>query len=485
VALVTDATRTAGSWRVLLGHRYLGTSTLLAGGVALYATNEFLTISLLPSTIADIGGERLFAWVTTMYLVGSVVAAAAVNAAVLRFGARMSYLLGLAVFGIGSVVCAVASNMEVLLAGRVLQGAAGGLLAGLGYAVISTALPQALWTRASALVSAMWGVATVVGPATGGFFAQFGLWRWAFGAMAMLTAAMAVLVPVALPAGRVESGGVTPVLKIPVWSLLLLGAAALTISVAQVPRNGVATVALLAASVLLVAIFLVVDRRTSDAVLPASIFRPGPLKWIYLTMALLMASAMVDMYVPLFGQRLAHLIPVVAGFLGAALAVGWTVSEIIGRRRRRVGGGVSNHRIRHRGGVAALVSVGDAICRRRQGGRGRRRGNQYGATDLGCIRRRAGRRGSQQRARRSGHGRSLAVRGVRSAGRAGSRGLLPRQPCQQLIPLQLGDFRQRTDLITWVRCSCQRSTMRKPTCFGVRYAGARASTRPGGSDSPF
>jgi MFS family permease len=329
VVQVTDVTRTTGSWRVLLGHRYLGTSTLLAGGVALYATNEFLTISLLPSTIADIGGERLFAWVTTLYLVGSVVAAATVNAALLRFGARVSYLLGLAVFGIGSLVCAVASNMEVLLAGRVLQGAAGGLLAGLGYAVISTALPQALWTRASALVSAMWGVATVIGPATGGFFAQFGLWRWAFGAMAMLTAAMAVLVPMVLPAGRAEAGGVTAVLKIPLWSLLLLGAAALTVSVAQVPRNGVATVALLAASALLVAIFLVVDRRTSDAVLPRSVFRPGPLKWIYLTMALLMASAMVDMYVPLFGQRLAHLTPVVAGFLGAALAVGWTVSEIV------------------------------------------------------------------------------------------------------------------------------------------------------------
>jgi MFS family permease len=329
VVQVTDATRTTASWRVLLGHRYLGTSTLLAGGVALYATNEFLTISLLPSTIADIGGERLFAWVTTLYLVGSVVAAATVKAALLRFGARVSYLLGLAVFGVGSLVCAVASNMEVLLAGRVLQGAAGGLLAGLGYAVISTALPQALWTRASALVSAMWGVATVVGPATGGFFAQFGLWRWAFGAMAMLTAAMAVLVPMVLPAGRVETGGVTTVLRIPLWSLLLLGTAALTVSVAQVPRNGVAMVALLAASVLLVAIFLVVDRRASDAVLPASVFRPGPLKWIYLTMALLMASAMVDMYVPLFGQRLAHLTPVVAGFLGAALAVGWTVSEIV------------------------------------------------------------------------------------------------------------------------------------------------------------
>ncbi|MBV8294646.1 MAG: MFS transporter [Mycobacterium sp.] len=322
-------TETAGSWRVLLGPRYVGTSTLLAGGVALYAINEFLTISLLPSTVAEIGGERLYAWVTTLYLVGSVVAATTVSAALLRAGARATYLLGLAVFGIGSVVCAAAPNMEVLLAGRTLQGAAGGLLAGLGYAVIRAALPQALWTRASALVSAMWGVATVVGPATGGFFAQFGLWRWAFGAVAMLTAAMTPLVPMVLPAGRADPSGAAPVVKIPMWSLLLLGAAALTVSVAEVPHNSVAMTALLAASVVLVAVFVVVDRRMSVAVLPPSAFGPGPLKWIYLTMALLMATALVDMYVPLFGQRLAHLVPVVAGFLGAALAVGWTVSEIV------------------------------------------------------------------------------------------------------------------------------------------------------------
>jgi MFS family permease len=326
---VTDtAISSTGSWRVLLGRPYLGISTLLAGGVALYATNEFLTISLLPSTVAEIGGERLFAWVTTLYLVGSVIAAAVVNAALQRFGARASYLLGLVVFGIGSVVCAAASNMVVLLAGRTLQGAAGGLLAGLGYAVISAALPQTLWTRASALVSAMWGVATIVGPATGGLFAQLGLWRWAFGAVAMLTAAMAALVPMVLPAGRRDPDDTAP-LRIPVWSLLLLGAAALTVSLAQVPHHGVATAALLGASVLLVAAFVMIDRRLSVAVLPASVFRSGPLKWIYLAMAVLMASAMVDMYVPLFGQRLAHLVPVVAGFLGAALAVGWTVSEIV------------------------------------------------------------------------------------------------------------------------------------------------------------
>ena len=56
---VTTATITTGSWRELLGPKNLGASTVLAGGVALYATNEFLTISLMPSAVADIGGHRL------------------------------------------------------------------------------------------------------------------------------------------------------------------------------------------------------------------------------------------------------------------------------------------------------------------------------------------------------------------------------------------------------------------------------------------
>lgn len=324
---MTDTATVTGGWGQLLGPRYLRTSILLAGGVALYATNEFLTTSLLPNTIAEIGGSRLYAWVTTLYLVGSVVAAAMVNPMLLRVGARSSYLTGLAVFGVSSLVCAAAPNMQVLIAGRALQGVAGGLLAGLGYAVINSALPRVLWTRASALVSAMWGVATVVGPTTGGLFAQLGLWRWAFVAMAVLTGLMAMLVPVAM--ARVEPSTAMPSRKVPVRSLLLIGAAALAVSFAQIPRNTLATFALLAAGIALVGVFVVVDWRTHAAILPPSVFGPGPLKWIYLTMGALMGAAMVNTYVPLFGQRLAHLTPIAAGFLGAALALGWTVSEIL------------------------------------------------------------------------------------------------------------------------------------------------------------
>jgi len=317
-----------GGWAELLGPKHLGASTVLAGGVALYATNEFLTISLLPSTVADIGGGRLYAWVTTVYLVASVVAATTVSSLLTKLGPRWAYLSGLGVFGIGSVLCAVAPTMEFLLLGRVVQGAAGGMLAGLGYAVINSALPQSLWTKASALVSAMWGVGTLVGPAAGGLFAQFGSWRWAFGVLAVSTAVMAALVPFALPGREADAHRALPD-RIPVWSLVLLGAAALAVSVAGIQRNVGVTAALLAGGVALVAVFLVVDRRTTASVLPPKAFRPGPLKWIYVTLGLLMAATMADMYVPLFGQRLAHLVPVAAGFLSVSLAVGWTISEIV------------------------------------------------------------------------------------------------------------------------------------------------------------
>lgn len=322
---MTGTAADAGSWRELLGRRYRGAATVLAGGVAIYATNEFITMSLLPSAIKEIGGARLYAWVTTVYLVASVVGATTVGSVLTRFGPRRSYLAALLSFAGGSAMCMVAPTMPVLLTGRAVQGLAGGILAGLGYAVISAVLPERLWTRAAATVSAMWGVGTIVGPASGGLFAQFGSWRGGFTLLLILAVLVALLVPLALPArGRPASVA----LGVPVVSLTLLGLAALVVSVAALPDDRAATLALLVLAVALVAAFIAVDRRATAKVLPRAVFAPGPLKWIYLTLGLLMAATMIDMYVPLFGQRLAGLSPVIAGFLGAALSVGWTVGEI-------------------------------------------------------------------------------------------------------------------------------------------------------------
>jgi len=321
------ASARTGGWGELLGRRHLGAVVVLAGGVALYAINVYVTISLLPSAVADIGGERLYAWNTTIFLLASVGSAVLVGTLLAASGSRLAYLVALGLFLLGTLVCAVAPAMPVLLLGRAVQGAGGGLLAGLGYALIRAALPAPLWTKASALVSAMWGVGTFVGPAVGGAFAQFGSWRGAFVALAVAAALVAAVVPRALAGARAEVHAE----PFPLVALMLLASAVLAVSVASVIATPVVSVVGVLLELALIAAFVGYERRAGATVrvLPAATFRGrSRLRWIYATIALLAMSSMVEAFIPLFGQRLAGLAPLAAGFLGAALALGWTLGEL-------------------------------------------------------------------------------------------------------------------------------------------------------------
>ncbi|MEN0136047.1 MAG: MFS transporter, partial [Rhodococcus sp. (in: high G+C Gram-positive bacteria)] len=240
-------------------------------------------------------------------------------------GALGAYLFALAPFFVGTMICAISPSMEVLLVGRAVQGLGGGLLAGLSYAVLREALPEHLWARATALVSAMWGVGTLAGPAIGGLFAQLGQWRLAFVALAVVAAAIAVIAPRALPRTERVRGGE----PVPATSLALLTLATIAISVAGILGNRAHMLILIAVGVMFVVLFLVWERRSPRGVLPRSTYRrASSLKWIYLTIAVLASGTVSEAFTPLFGQRLAGLAPFAAGFLGAMMSVGWSVTMI-------------------------------------------------------------------------------------------------------------------------------------------------------------
>jgi MFS family permease len=335
-----------GSWRDLLATGRRGTVAVLSGGVLLYAVDTYVTASLLPSAVAEIGGERFYAWVTTVYLLTAVVASALVGRLLAVWPARRAYVLALVAFGVGTAIDSVAPDMGVLLVGRAVQGLGGGLLAGLAYALIRSALPRRLWTRASASISAMWGVGLLIGPALGGVFAEMGRWRLAFVVLVGVTVAVAAGVPAGLRRSSrlpAVSPGPFPLASV----LLVTGAAAvlsasgLAVSGTGVTGRGLAVaVGGLVVALGLLAGLVVVERRAGDTgarILPAATFRGGRLAALYLTIAAMMAVSAVEAFVPLFAQRLGGLEPVVAGFLGVALACGWVggemVSASVGRAR--------------------------------------------------------------------------------------------------------------------------------------------------------
>jgi MFS family permease len=330
-----DDTRTdmpRGSWRELVGRRYAPVAAVLAGGVLLEASNVYLTTSLLPTIVDGIGGREFYAWTMTAFLVASVVSSMLVSRMLTTQGSVRAYLLAFAVFGSGSLIAALSPSMGVFLAGRAVQGLGGGLLAGLGYALIQRSLPERLWAKGAALVSAMWGVGNLLGPAVGGLFGQLGAWRPAFGLLAALTVLLMILVVTAIPrTQRLPSSSATPAV-----SLVLLTAAVSAVSVAGIMPTVAATVVVLVVGLALGAGFLLHERSATAAVLPAITFARGSsLKWVYLTVGVLAFGIGTETFIPLFGQELGHLTPLLAGFLGAALSFGWAVAQVFSANAQR------------------------------------------------------------------------------------------------------------------------------------------------------
>lgn len=318
-------TEPTGTWRELLGRRYAPIAAVLAGGVLLEASNVYITTSLLPTIVGEIGGAELYAWTMTVFLLASVVSSMLVSRILTQQGAVRAYLLALGLFAMGSLLCAASPWMPALLLGRAVQGLGGGLLAGLGYALIQRALPERLWARAAALVSAMWGIGNIVGPIVGGVFGQLNAWRAAFVVLAALAALIAVLVVRSMPrTARERSSDPVP------WaSLILLSGGVAAVSVASVVPAGLATAMAMLAGVALGVWFLRSERRGGTGILPQAVFAArSSLRWVYLAVAILAFGIGAEAFIPLFGQEIGGLSPLVAGLLGAALSLGWSVTQV-------------------------------------------------------------------------------------------------------------------------------------------------------------
>ncbi len=302
-------------------------ATVFAGGVALQAIETFIGSTLLPSVVKDIGGLELFAWNTTVFIVASIIATIFVAVRPFGIGPRGSYVLAAAGFAVGSLVCGFAPNMAVMLLGRAIQGFGAGLLSTMSYAMIRIVFPEALWGRAFALISSVWGVSTLVGPAIGGIFATYDAWRWAFWLLVPLAGMLGLLAFRVIPARSDEKG----MSRFPIAQILLLIGAVLAVSVASILTEGAMLPALLVGLAVLAIIALgVIDQRREIRLFPRGTFVLGSgLAPLFAAMLLLNMAIVCDMFVPLFVQNLHGQAPLIAGYMVALVAVGWSSGSVV------------------------------------------------------------------------------------------------------------------------------------------------------------
>jgi MFS family permease len=280
----------------------------------------------MPTVVADIGGVRFYAWVSMLYMVGSIVGAASSGPLRGAYGPRHAYVLAGGLFLAGSLACAVAPNMEVLLATRTVQGFGGGLIVAQSMALVSELYSAELRKLMLASISGMWAAAALVGPALGGLFAEAGFWRGAFGVNVPIIAVFSLLAARHLPqvlAGRTRQ-------PFPLGRVGLLGAGVLSVAAAGQLSGTPLRLAVLALALLLVGGAFALDRRGTVRLFPrraASLRAPvGVAYGLFVTSSILHTS--ITVFIPLLMQQVYHLRPLHAGYFASLLAVGWTTASL-------------------------------------------------------------------------------------------------------------------------------------------------------------
>jgi EmrB/QacA subfamily drug resistance transporter len=228
------------------------------------------------------------------------------------FGRRRIFAAGVTLFTAASMWCGVAPNIVQLIAARSLQGIGGALLVPSSLALISSCYSAERLGRAIGTWSAMTSMTTALGPVVGGWLVQHGSWRWVFFLNVPLGVVTVLIVLWKAPESRIDAGVRT--LDYSGAALAIGGLSGVTYALIEWTQSGVMARAAGVCGVLLLVVFVLVERRSASPMMPLSLFcNRRFLAANLLTFFLYAAFGGALFYLPLNLIQVQHYSPTAAG----------------------------------------------------------------------------------------------------------------------------------------------------------------------------
>lgn len=313
----------------------------LLAAVFLSALDQNIVATAMPRIVRELGGVHLYAWVFAAYMLTSTIAVPIAGKLGDLRGRKGLLLIGVAIVVLPCIPAAASTGMIMLLLARALQGVGSGILQATIFATLGDLFPPLERSRYVGLFTGAFALASIAGPLTGGVIADKIGWRWVFLIDLPLGLVAATLVWRRVPRLTPAASASPPRLDWP-GALTLIGTVVPLLL--ALPMRGAQTAAgagsgllatlrgpLLLLSVVMLAWFLLIERRAREPLVPLAVFGrrdfSAAVGAIFISGGGLYAAGV---FVPLFLQEILHKSATEAGLALAPMTLTLVVGSVLG-----------------------------------------------------------------------------------------------------------------------------------------------------------
>jgi EmrB/QacA subfamily drug resistance transporter len=326
----------ATAYAARLSKRRIVLTTIGAiAGMFLAALDSTIVATAMPTVIGDLHGINHYAWVFTAYLLAEIASIPVWGRLADTFGRKHMFLLGMIIFLGGSVLCGASTSMVELVLFRAMQGVGAGCLLTVAQTIVADLYTLEQRAKLSAVMSAVFGFSSIIGPLIGGFLTDHLSWRWVFYVNLPIGIAAIVLVQLVMieplehrHRHRIDWFGACTLLG---WTGLLVFA--LETGGRDYAWGSPAIIGSLTASALLLVAFIIGERRATEPLIPLDLFRVPALRAAtVISVPLGMVMFAVISFLPLFVQVVQRSSATDAGRVLTPMMLALMVGSALGAR---------------------------------------------------------------------------------------------------------------------------------------------------------